>query len=150
MPKRSIGLLAALALPALLALRLPAQPPEPKQSADLRAPQTGSRGVLPPQREPVATGGSIPDEKRLYSVSPVYPPEAQQERISATVELQLTLNEKGEVYQARIVRGHPLLDKAALAAVYQWKYAPTLQNGKPVPITGTVKIIFKPRPSGIR
>jgi len=41
-----------------------------------------------------------------------------------------------------VSRGHPLLDDAAVAAVKQWKYSPTLLNGKPVPVMATVSVKF--------
>ncbi len=42
-------------------------------------------------------------------------------------------------------RGHPLLDDAAVQAVRQWKYSPTLLNGEPVPVVGTVTVVFSLR-----
>jgi protein TonB len=59
--------------------------------------------------------------------------------------LRVVVNENGEVYEARVVRGHPLLNLAAVDAVRQWKFKPTLMNGEPVPVLGTIAVSFNLR-----
>ena len=41
-----------------------------------------------------------------------------------------------------VLRSVPLLDDAAIAAVLQWQYTPTLLNGVPVPVIMTVTVNF--------
>jgi protein TonB len=48
----------------------------------------------------------------------------------------------GKVADAKVLRSIPLLDQAALAAVRQWEYTPTLLNGVPVPVIMTVTVTF--------
>ena len=48
----------------------------------------------------------------------------------------------GKVQDARVLRSIPLLDQAALDAVKQWQYTPTLLNGVPVPVIMTVTVNF--------
>jgi len=61
------------------------------------------------------------------------------------VVLQVTVDEEGNVAELRVLKGHPLLNDAAEAAVRQWKYSPTLLNGEPVPVIATVTVIFNLR-----
>lgn len=61
------------------------------------------------------------------------------------VVLECTLTPEGRVANARVLRGHPLLDGAALHAVTQWVFTPTLLNGVPVPVIMTVTVKFELR-----
>ena len=88
---------------------------------------------LPPRREPIRVGGNVQELKKTYSVEPAYPPEARRARLAGMVIFQATINESGDVYEVRVLRGHPLLNKAVADAVIQWKYAATFLNGEPVP-----------------
>jgi protein TonB len=56
--------------------------------------------------------------------------------------LQVTVNEMGRVEDINVLRGHPLLNEAAVQAVRQWVYTPTLLNKEPVPVTATVIVNF--------
>jgi protein TonB len=58
------------------------------------------------------------------------------------VILEATIDEQGNVTETRLLRSIPLLDEAAVAAVRQWKFSPTLLNGVPVPIVMTVTVNF--------
>jgi len=102
------------------------------------------RLAVKPQREPIRVGGNVQESKLVHRVEPVYPPEATAARVSGVVILQVTVNEAGDVSAARVLRGHPLLDGAALEAVRQWRYSPTLLNGEPVPVIASVSIAFQP------
>ena len=57
-------------------------------------------------------------------------------------ELEATIDERGFVTGARVLRSVPLLDAAALAALKQWRYTPTLLNGIPVRVLMTVTFRF--------
>ena len=56
--------------------------------------------------------------------------------------LQAVIDEKGSVREVRVLRGHPLLDDAAMQAVGQWQFTPTLLNGTTVPVVMTVTVGF--------
>ena len=75
-------------------------------------------------------------------VQPVYPPLARQTRISGTVRLHAIIGKDGSVQQLEVIQGHPLLVQAALDAVRQWRYRPTLLNGEPVEVDTTIDVIF--------
>jgi protein TonB len=118
------------ALTALNPLPVPALPPPP-----------------PPVivRTPTRLGGVVLESKVVHRVQPEYPPLARTARVSGVVILDVTVNDEGEVSEIRVLSGHPLLQQAALDAVRQWKYSPTLLNGEPVPVQGTVTVIFNLR-----
>ena len=83
--------------------------------------------------------------KLVRKVEPLYPHLAKISRVQGVVILQVTVDEEGSVSDIRVLRGHPLLDDAAVQAVQQWKYSPTFLNGEPVPVTATVTVIFSLR-----
>jgi protein TonB len=62
------------------------------------------------------------------------------------VILEATVDVQGRVSNVRILRSIPLLDQAAVDAVRQWEYAPTLLNGTAVPVTMTLTMQFLPEP----
>jgi protein TonB len=75
-------------------------------------------------------------------VNPVYPPIARQTRTQGIVVLEALIDREGSIATLRVVSDHPLLNQAALDAVKQWKYRPTLLNGEPVEVITTVTVTF--------
>jgi len=74
---------------------------------------------------------------------PVYPEAAKNAGIAGTVVLSVSLDAKGNVIKARVIKSIPELDQAALDAVSQWKYEPMLVNGVPRPVVLSVSVDFK-------
>jgi periplasmic protein TonB len=107
---------------------------------------TGTSVPPPPPRAAarriVRIGSNLKAPRQTFSVQPDYPVLAKQEHISGTVVVNAVIDEHGNVVQAHIVSGHPLLMTAALNAVLQWKYEPTLLNGTPVAIEMEVTVHF--------
>jgi protein TonB len=97
----------------------------------------------PPPQKPVRVGGQIKEPKKLKDVSPVYPKMATEARVQGVVILECTLSPQGRVAEVKVLRSIPLLDDAAIDAVKQWVYTPTLLNGVPVPVIMTVTVNFK-------
>jgi periplasmic protein TonB len=96
-----------------------------------------------PPKEPLRVGGVIRPPERLRNVVPVYPPIAQSARVQGTIILEALIGADGKVQNVRVMRSVPLLDQAAIDAVRQWEYAPTLLNGIPVPVLMTVTVDFR-------
>lgn len=96
----------------------------------------------PPPTEPVRVGGNIKEPKKLKEVKPVYPAIARSARVQGLVILECTISPQGKVQDVRVLRSLPLLDQAAMEAVRQWVYTPTLLNGVPVPVIMTVTVNF--------
>ena len=81
----------------------------------------------------------------IHRVDPIYPDEAKAAGLEAEVFLHVVLATDGTVKELDLVKGDPILGKAALEAVKQWSYKPTLLNGKAVEVDSTVFIIFRAR-----
>jgi TonB family protein len=96
----------------------------------------------PPPPAPVRVGGDIQAPQKVHNVSPQYPQIAQSARVQGVVIIEAVIGPDGSVQEARVLRSIPLLDAAALDAVRQWRYTPTLLNGVPVPVIMTVTVNF--------
>jgi TonB family protein len=94
-------------------------------------------------RGAVRVGGAIKEPRKLKNVNPSYPEIAKQARVQGVVILECTIDPDGRVREVKILRGVPLLDDAAIEAVRQWVYTPTLLNGVPVPVIMTVTVNFR-------
>jgi periplasmic protein TonB len=97
----------------------------------------------PPPPQAVRVGGQIKEPKKLKNVNPAYPDIAKQARVQGVVILECTISPQGRVTDVKVLRGIPLLDSAAIEAVKQWVYSPTLLNGVPVPVIMTVTVNFR-------
>jgi TonB family protein len=110
-------------------------------------------------KEPkAASGPGERDENGVYRVGgpvtapsrldvPRYPPEASAARVQGVVIAEVVIDTSGNVTDAKVVRSIPLLDEAALQAVRNWHYAPSVVNGQPVPVRMTVTVNFSLPPS---
>ena len=96
----------------------------------------------PPPSAPVRVGGNIKQPTKTHDAKPVYPPIAQSARVQGVVIIEATIGPDGRVKEAKVLRSIPLLDQAALDAVKQWQFTPTLLNGVPVPVIMTVTVNF--------
>lgn len=103
----------------------------------------GVPSAAPAPVEPLRVGGQIEAPRKLRDVAPEYPELARRAGVEAVVILEATIDTGGRVSDVRVLRGHPLLDEAALEAVRQWAYVPTLLNGVPVPVLMTVTVNFR-------
>jgi protein TonB len=100
----------------------------------------------PPASEPSApihVGGLVTPPKKIYDVAPIYPTMAQAARVSGLVIIEATIGPTGDVLDAKVMRGKPWLDAAALDAVRKWRFTPTLLNGRAVAVVMTVTVDFK-------
>ncbi|MGH9832610.1 MAG: energy transducer TonB, partial [Blastocatellia bacterium] len=79
----------------------------------------------------------------IRKVQPPYPQMAKQIRLSGSVQVQITISESGEVADAFVLSGHPVLREASLQAVRQWLFKPTELNGRPVRAIGVITFNFK-------
>jgi protein TonB len=106
-------------------------------------PPTPAPKPEPTPSGPVRVGGKIKAPTKVSNVPPVYPDIAKQARVQGVVVLEATISPSGEVTNVRVVNGIPLLNEAAMNAVRQWRYTPTLLNGVPVPVIMTVTVNFR-------
>jgi protein TonB len=105
-------------------------PPVPKEQS----------GQQQPKRVRVSPG--VAQALLIKKVEPEYPQEARDKHIQGAVILQVKISEAGDVKDARLISGHPLLAPPAIEAVKQWKYKPYLLNGEPVQVETRVTVDF--------
>jgi TonB family protein len=90
----------------------------------------------------IQISGDVVERKRLRDVPPVYPELAKQAGIQGAVRLNIVIDKQGRVSDIKVISGHPLLIPAALDAVKQWEFSPTLLNGQAVEVFTEVSIPF--------
>jgi TonB family protein len=96
-------------------------------------------------RAPLRVGGAVPPPRKTHDVSPSYPSAARTLQVQGVVILETTIGPTGEVVDVKVLRSVPELDAAAIAAVEQWRYEPTLVDGVAVPVVMTVTVNFSLR-----
>jgi periplasmic protein TonB len=105
--------------------------------------------ATPPPPKPIShhgpyrVGGKVQAPRLIRQVQPIYPILAKEARISGEVAIDSVIDEHGNVTQAKVISGNPLLVTSALNAVEQWKYQPTLLNGQPISVDLEVTVTFK-------
>jgi periplasmic protein TonB len=97
--------------------------------------------AVPPAQKKI-TISRISDSLLLSRVEPRYPAIAVTGRVQGEVLLAAVIDRDGRIVNLRVVSGHPMLAGAALDAVRQWRYRPTLLNGQPVEVDTTISVRF--------
>ena len=113
----------------------------PNYVAVLPQPRHEAAAPKPPPA-PIRVTSDLQMAKLLRKVIPEYPALARSARISGVVRLIGTIGEDGTIRNLQLVSGHPLLVRAAMEAVGQWIYKPTLLNGKPVEVIAPIEVTF--------
>ena len=114
-------------------------PPPPQTTGALGAP-SGAAPSSGPSR--IRVGGTVQQANLISKVIPMYPPDAKEARIQGVVHLTVVIAKDGTVQNIDVLSGHPLLIPAAMDAVKQWQYKPTLLNGNPVEVVTQVDVNF--------
>ena len=97
----------------------------------------------PPAQKILRIGPGVREPRRIAGAPPEYPAIARNARVQGTVILEAVINERGGIERVRVLRSVPLLDAAAITAVENWRYTPTLLNGVPVSVLMTITINFR-------
>lgn len=113
-------------------------PPKPTVTAQ----PTEQRPTATSPSKPLAVGGDVQSAKLIHQVKPGYPVLARNAHIAGSVKIEAIIGRDGSIQNLRLVSGHPLLARAALDAVAQWRYHPTLLNGQPVEVITLVEVNF--------
>ena len=116
-------------------------------AADLEAARALSATLSPPieRSGAVRVGGAIKEPKKIRDVKPAYPEMAMAAGVQGIVILEALIEQDGSVGDVRVLRSIALLDQAAVEAVRQWRFTPTLLNGQPVEVLMTVTVNFSGR-----
>ena len=113
--------------------------------SDIPPPPPPPPPLTPPApRAPIRIGGGdLQAPALLHRVEPIYPDIAVRAHVEGLVILEAVVDRDGHVEDVRVLRSMPLLDRAALDAVRQWRYSPLLLNGKPERFVLTVVVSFR-------
>jgi periplasmic protein TonB len=111
--------------------------------ANMPAPVAGTPAVHPTAPSaPLRVGGTVQMAKLIRKVIPEYPSLARAARISGVVHLVGIIAKDGTIRNLQLIGGHPMLARAAMQAVEQWVYEPTLLNGEPVEVIAPIEVSF--------
>lgn len=115
--------------------KAPPPPPSPIPSPKVVQPQLQVGST-------VGASGGVLQGSATKKVQPSYPAIAKAARAKGAVQVQITVNEGGEVINARVINGHSMFRDAALLAAKQWRFKPTELSGVPVKATGVLSFDF--------
>ena len=113
------------------------------QSSSPIGAQIRSPPPLPPEVA-VRPGGSVQPPQKTRHVEPIYPDSARAAGLTGVVIVELVIGTTGRPHNVRVLRSSPPFDSAAVNAVRQWRYRPTLLHGTPVPVILTISVQFRP------
>lgn len=122
-----LRLLAQFYARRVTALHRAAEPAKAENTSSL--PQPDEKGIY-------KVGGPIAPPTRLDRVQ--YPQEARDAGIQGVVILEVVIDERGRIGDAKVLRSIPLLDQPAMDEVSRWQFTPTVVNGQPVKVRMTV------------
>jgi len=94
-------------------------------------------------KRPVRIGGNVKPPRLITGPPAIYPILARQSHVQGMVVIDAIIDEHGNVIQEKVVSGHPLLVEAALKAVRERKYEPTVLDGEPTPVDLRVEVNFQ-------
>jgi TonB family protein len=103
---------------------------------------SNTQTTAPTNAVPQIVSGGVVNNKAISLVKPAYPEEAKAAKASGAVNVQVTIDEQGNVISAQAVSGDPLLRTAAEDAARASKFSPTLLSGAPVKVTGVIVYNF--------
>jgi TonB family protein len=115
-----------------------------RQNDPQLAPQAGTPQVERDENGVYRVGKGMALPTKLADVPAKYPPEALSAGVQGVVIAEIVVNESGNVTDTKLLRSIPLLDEAALEAVRQWRFSPSVVNGQVVPVKMTVTVNFSP------
>jgi TonB family protein len=160
---RSAGVAPIEAPPDIAPERDVTDAPAGHDATDVRGVETGVVGGIdlpgnglaveppppppPASREPIRLHAGMQAPRKIVNVPPRYPTHAQLAHIEGVVVLDAVIDATGRVTDVRVMRSLQALDQAAIDAVRQWRFTPTLLNGEPVSILLTVTVRFTLGPS---
>lgn len=95
----------------------------------------------------IRVGGNVVAAKALEMPRPIYPAEAESAGLQGTVSLRAVITTSGGISGLSVISSpDPALSEAAMEAVRQWRYQPTLLNGQPVEVVTTISVSFRLNP----
>ena len=105
-------------------------------------PEISHDGSCPPNVTNCITMAADVLRSKAISLPQSYPAIARSVRATGTVEVAVLIDEQGAVISAMAIRGHPLLQAAAVSAARNARFTPTRVDSKPVKVSGVIKYEF--------
>jgi protein TonB len=105
--------------------------------------------VAPPAqavKQSLKLSEGVLEAQLLSRIEPQYPTLAKLTKTEGTVRMHAIISRDGRITSLDVISGHPLLVQAALDAVRQWRYRPTMLNGEPVEVETSITVIFRLQP----
>jgi TonB family protein len=137
------AVVSALPLTVPAVFTQPSTGPEIRLAEPVPPPPNGAvSAASAAQARRIKVGGAVKPPVKVFEVRPEYPEDAQEAGIQGTVVLGIVSAEDGSVIDTEVLRSIPELDQAAIDAVNQWRFEPTLLNGEPVEVEMSVTIQF--------
>jgi TonB family protein len=112
-----------------------AAPPPPPPPPPPPVPPDWAAGAL-------RVGGVIAAPQRIKDARPIYPPDAMAAKVMGVVRVEALIDPTGKISHTRVIESIPELDQAAVDAIEQWEFTPTLLNGVPQPVFVTMTVNF--------
>jgi protein TonB len=94
------------------------------------------------RNQPLKVSEGVMAAALITQVQPSYPSAARMMHLSGEVILHATIGKDGSVRELQVLSGNPILVQAAVSAVREWRYRPTLLNGEPVDVETTITVKF--------
>lgn len=119
-------------------------PPESFPPTPAKRPNVDKNAPNAPEEteKRIPMGGNVVAAQILYRVQPEYPEIARLEHLQGTVKLHALIARDGSIQNLRVITGYCSLAEAAMRAVRQWRYRPTLLGGQPVEVDTTIDVIY--------
>lgn len=133
--------IAAFAMGIVITVAVLTQHPDTKPHEASQA----SPAAQPQRPDRIRVKEDVQKAKLVHRVRPVYPPIINTKPMEGTVVLHVLIGKKGAVKSAKYVSGPTNLATSAIDAVLQWRYKPTLMNGRLVEVDTTVSVVFSLR-----
>jgi TonB family protein len=109
----------------------------------LAAAKYADAGQAASDPDAVRVGGDVKQPIKIRDAKPVYPPMARQSHTQGVVVLEVTIGDDGKVKAVKVLKSIAMLELAAVDAVKQWEFKPTIVNGKATPVIMTTAVNFK-------
>jgi TonB family protein len=120
------------------------RPPEyfPSKPAKRSSAENKPESTPEDSEKRIRVGGNVTAAKIVRRVQPEYPDTARREHLQGTVRLHAIIAKDGTIRKLRVLTGYCSLSEAAMKAVRQWRYMPTLLEGNPVEVDTTIDVIY--------
>lgn len=131
-----------------LRLETPLPMPSPVRVAVSQAPAAPAPRPQPPAQPPAVQSAAEVDQPPRESPSnpaPVYPPAKLRSRVEGTVVLRLLIDQSGRVEEVKVVSGDPEFVQSVMQVVWQWRFTPARDRGRPIKVWGVKHVNFKLR-----